>query len=264
MKRRPWHGGGSAPGCRRPGVNSVPISGQHSGQVRGLFASLLLGLWLGPQVSLHAAQCEELPKPSFRLQRLDEPLTTEHHESYRALSGLARQLARPGSEIVGLTRGTAVVDIETRLAIVVDRRTNLECASPQLTVAYGYRPMTVYVAREFPKGSCAHERILDHEMRHVQAYREHLARIEPELSQALRQWLANWQIERRPVGMASYLLRRELNERWIPFIREAISRVEAEQARIDSPEEYQRVTGSCQGAIRNTLTESLRAASRGS
>lgn len=205
---------------------------------------------------LAAAQCSDLPKPSLKLQRIEEPITLDNGLGYRSLSSLGPRRLQPGSEIVGLTRGNTVVEIQTRLSIILDRRTNLECGTPEVSVSYGYRPMTVYVAREFPHGSCAYERILEHEMRHVQVYRYHLARVEPEIAKVLQQRLDAWTIERRPPGLTSTLLRRDIHDEWIPQLRQMIARVEDEQAQVDNEEEYRRVTTSCQGAILNVLKAS--------
>ena len=37
-----------------------------------------------------------------------------------------------------------------------------ECLSPQRQVSFGYAPLSVHVAREFPPGSCAYREILAH------------------------------------------------------------------------------------------------------
>ncbi len=219
---------------------------------------LLLAFLLGLLASspLVAAQCSDLPKPSLKLQRIEEPITLDNGLGYRSLSSLGPRRLQPGSEIIGLTRGNTVVEIQTRLSIILDRQTNLECGTPEITVSFGYRPMTVYVAREFPHGSCAYQRILEHEMRHVQVYRDHLARVEPEIARALQQRLEAWTLERRPAGLTSTLLRRDINDEWIPQLRQMIARVEDEQAHVDNEEEYRRVTSSCQGAILNVLKAS--------
>jgi hypothetical protein len=40
-----------------------------------------------------------------------------------------------------------------------------------------------------------------------------------------------------------------MNERWLPFIKREIERVESAQRLIDTPEEYTRVSGACGGEI---------------
>ena len=58
---------------------------------------------------------------------------------------------------------------------------------------------------------------------------------------------------RGPRGQAGVRLRQELEERWTPYLKREINKVDAAQALIDTPEEYARVAASCNGAIK-TLT----------
>ena len=152
--------------------------------------------------------------------------------------------------MLGLTRGTATVRFETRVSSYVDPSGRWACASPQLTVRYGFSPMTVYVAREFPPGSCAYREIHEHEMRHVRAYQAHLKAIEKTLADALQARFAGTGPWRGPRGETNARLQAELQERWVPFVKREINKVDAAQALIDTPEEYARVAASCGGEIR--------------
>ena len=139
-------------------------------------------------------------------------------------------LARPGRQVLGLTRGTAVVSFQTRIVSYVAPDGRWECASPQLTLTYGFEPLTVYVAREFPPGSCAHKEIYEHEMRHVETYQAHLLAIEKGLADLLTARFATGKVWRSPAGQIAGYLQRELDERWIPYIQREIAKVEAAQA----------------------------------
>jgi hypothetical protein len=90
-------------------------------------------------------------------------------------------------------------------------------------------------------------------MRHVRAYQEHLARIEPELAATLQDRFATGDLWRGPVGQTASRLEQELNGRWLPYITREIEKVKSSQAQIDTPEEYARITASCNGEIRNRL-----------
>ncbi|HNL12818.1 MAG TPA: hypothetical protein PKJ92_03130 [Accumulibacter sp.] len=200
-----------------------------------------------------ADACAQLPPPTITVQRLEDTVTLNLDHGHKALGVLAAELARPGKQILGLTRGTAVVKFETRSPTLRDRNGRWECTSPQIQISYGFSPLTIYVANEFPRGSCAWQEIYDHEQRHVAAYRQHVIALEPSLTDSLRQRFINRGIWRGSVGETSAALQRELSERWLPYIKRQISQVEAAQARIDSPEEYNRVAESCQGEVRRRL-----------
>ena len=133
---------------------------------------------------------------------------------------------------------------------VLDASGRWECASPQITVRYGFSPMTVYVAREFPPGSCAYREIHAHEMRHVRAYQDHLKAIEKPIADALQARFAGTAPWRGPKGEANARLQQELQERWVPYVKREINKVDAAQALIDTPEEYARVAESCNGEVR--------------
>lgn len=197
-----------------------------------------------------ADECDRLPPPSVAVKRIGEPFATKTQYGYKLLHDLGESLARPGSQILGLTHGNVIVQFETQSPSYLDPTGRWECLSPQLTLTYGFKPMTVYVAKEFPAGSCAYKEIHAHELRHVKAYQEHLAAIEKELTETLQRRFTGSGPWRGPTGEMQAKLQRELDERWIPYVNREIDRVQSAQALIDTPEEYARVADSCGGEIR--------------
>lgn len=204
-------------------------------------------------MSAIADECDQLPPPSVTLRRLPETLSTNTRLNYREITHLASELARPGTRVLGLTRGTATVRMEIRSPSYVDRSRRWECSSPQIVVTYGYDPMTVYIAREFPERTCAYNEIYEHELRHVRTYQEHLVAIEKDLTETLRRRFATGTPWRGTVGNTEAVLRRELDDRWLPYIKREIGKVEAAQALVDTPDEYERVSKSCNGEIRRRI-----------
>lgn len=198
----------------------------------------------------HADECDQLPKPSVTVKRLDQPITLNTTYSYKSLTNIGASVARPNQQVLGLTRGNAVVSFASKTPTFVDATRRWECASPQITVTYGFSPMTVYVAREFPQGGCAYKEIHEHEMRHVKTYQTHMASIEKALSETLNERFATGAPWRGPLGQTAAKLQRELDERWLPYIQRELKRVETAQALIDTPEEYERVANACGGEIR--------------
>lgn len=200
-----------------------------------------------------AEPCDELPKPSVTIQRIEEQISYNTEYSYRSLTNIGASLARPGKQVLGLTRGNATVAFASNTPTISDRSGRWECASPQITLSFGFSPITVYVAREFPEGSCAYKEIHDHEMRHVEAYRQHIASLKKELSAALNARFATGAVWRGPVGQTAARLRQELDARWAPYVQRAIKRVDEAQAKIDTAEEYERVANACDGAVGKVL-----------
>ncbi|PKO49301.1 MAG: hypothetical protein CVU31_00875 [Betaproteobacteria bacterium HGW-Betaproteobacteria-4] len=200
-----------------------------------------------------ADPCDALPKPSVTIKRIEERLSTNTEYSYQSLTNIGAALARPGKQVLGLTRGNATVGFASNTPAITDPSGRWECASPQITLSFGFSPMTVYVAREFPAGSCAYKEILDHEMRHVEAYRKHIASIEKTLTESLTARFATGAIWRGPVGQTAARLRQELDERWAPYVQRQIKLVDEAQAKIDTAEEYERVANACDGAVGKVL-----------
>lgn len=215
--------------------------------MRRLALTLLLTFFCSPGF---ADNCDRLPNPSVSLTLHEEPISLDTRTGIRTLTLLGPLPMRPEKHVLGLTRGTATVRFETRIASYVDPTGQWECASPHITVSYGFSPMTVYVAREFPEGSCAYREIYQHEMRHVRAYQTHLKHIEQRLADTLNERFASASPWRGPRGQASARLQQELEARWAPYVKREINKVDAAQALIDTPEEYARVAESCGGEIR--------------
>lgn len=201
-----------------------------------------------------ADACDQLPKPSVTIQRLDERLVVNTQYGYKTLNHLGGALVHPGTQVLGLTRGNAVAQLATNTPMLVDRSGRWECASPQLTLTIGFKPMTIYVANEFPEGGCAYREIYQHELRHVKTYQTHLANIEKELLDTLNRRFATGSPWRGPVGQLRGRLQRELDERWLPYIQREIGRSDEAQALIDTPEEYARVANACNGEVRKRVT----------
>lgn len=200
-----------------------------------------------------ADPCDELPKPSVKIERLPTRLALNTSYSIAALNNLGASVVRPGHQVLGLTRGTASASLGSRTPGMLDSRRRWECASPQIILRYGFSPLTVYVAREFPPGSCAHREIYEHEMRHVKTYEDHLVAIEKDLSEALNARFATGNPWRGPAGEVAARLQRELDERWLPYVQRQIRAVEQAQALIDTDEEYARVADSCDGEIKKVM-----------
>lgn len=212
-----------------------------------------------PALSLPAVAadpCAELPKPSVTVKTLEAPLALNTSYGYRSLTNLGASQARPGQQVLGLTRGNATARFTANTPSIVDGGKRWECASPQIVLSYGFSPMTVYVAREFPPGSCAHKEIHEHEMRHVEAYRKHQADIEKTLADTLKARFATGEPWRGPAGQSNARLQDELNERWLPYVQRELRKVDAAQALIDTDEEYARVANACDGEITKRLQRS--------
>ncbi len=208
-------------------------------------------LLLLPYGATWGDECERLPKPSVSVNLLEEAVTLNTQHGHKELAHLGSALVpKPGRLVLGLTRGNAVVQFSSTTPTYIEPTGQWECASPQLTLTVGFRPMTVYVGREFPTGSCAYNEIHQHELRHVKTYQTHLAKIKQDLGDTLNQRFATGGAWRGPQGQTRARLQRELDERWLPYVQRELRRVDTDQELIDTPQEYERIANSCNGEIR--------------
>ena len=194
--------------------------------------------------------CEQLPKPSVTIKRMDDKISFNTKYSYRLLTSMSGEKMRPGSQVLGLTRTNGVARFALNMPAIQDATERYECASPQITLTLGFKQMTVYVGKEFPVGSCAYKEILEHEMRHVKTYQAHVETVEKAVQEDISRRFVTGSFWRGLAGASFERVSKELDERWLPYVNREIQKVELAQALIDSPEEYARLSNACNGEIK--------------
>lgn len=213
-------------------------------------------LWLlGLLLSLPAAadECMDIPLPSVSITRLEPEVTVSREFNHVGLQTLAQSAQRSGNKVLGLTKGNATVRYQLQMTSRPSPNGQRECASPRLLITYGFNPVTIYIARELPPGSCAYREVMAHEQRHLQVYIDYARSIEDEVKQRFEQRFAHQDYYRLPVGQAQSLLRDEMRERWIPYLRQRLAEAQSKQALIDTLSEYHRLANSCGGEIQRLL-----------
>src|SRR5471032_2236510 len=225
-----------------------------------LLLSVAVGLLAcGAAHAAHAAartpfqiRCEDtISKTVSVLSAKKNGYTIDTHLSARTLT-VMKDVAPPNTFVAGLTMTESRVKIGLGGPILQDPVSSYECIAPQITVELYYVPVVVYIARELPVDSCAYREVLTHEMRHLKAYLDNLPKVEKTVSEALTKRFADKPLY-APSGTAMSALEHEIDSGWLPYIRSELSKVEIEQAAIDSPEEYARLAKTCGGEVANLL-----------
>lgn len=108
---------------------------------------------------------------------------------------------------------------------------------------------TIYIAREYPKGGCEHRAILEHEMKHVFVDRSIVKKYAPMIKEHLEKAVLKVGI----VGPKPERKRAEFHKKITDYMSAQLKAVtdkmyaerRALQAKVDSREEYDRVSGLC-------------------
>ena len=216
----------------------------------GFFLSLASPLISSTASAAEPDQCQQLPKPSVSTRQLNAEISFDSEYSYRLLNNLAGENLRPGNQVLGLTRASAFTLFSLSTPAYLDPTGRYECASPQIALTLGFKQMTVYVGKEFPLGSCAYQEILNHEMRHVKAYQAHIDKVEKTVQEDISRRFSTGSFWRGTVGSSAARVSKELDERWLPYVKRELQKVDLAQALIDTPEEYDRLSKACNGEVK--------------
>lgn len=130
------------------------------------------------------------------------------------------------------------------------------CVEVQVTLNLRIPPAQVYLARELQPGTCPYQAVLAHELQHVDIYRQQLPRVAQRMREALQTRFGSKPLY-YPSGSAQAALQQELQQVWNPLLQAEMNKVEAAQSRLDSAEEYKRLSQSCKGEVQRVLDKAL-------
>lgn len=194
------------------------------------------------------ARCEDtMSKTVSMLSSTDNGYMIDNTRSYKELTAMKAPVA-PGTVVLGLTKTESRVSVTLAGGILQDKSSGYECVAPEIKVALYYAPIVVYVGREFKPGSCSYKEVLAHEMRHLNTYRAHLPKVETVVRAALARRFEDKPLY-APIGQAKLLLEKEIDHGWMPYMKNQMAAVEAQQAAVDSPKEYARLSKVCKGEV---------------
>lgn len=209
-------------------------------------------------ISAHAqrtpfqVRCEDtIARTSTRLIARQAGYVIDNTKSLRELTRLQGPEQSRGF-VLGLTRTESHVTIDSTGSILRDRDSDYECIAPHIVVNLWYSPIVIYISREFGPGTCPYNEVLKHEMRHVKLYTDHMKTVELTVRAELARRFGDKPMY-APRGQSNALLGREIDTRWIPYIKAELARVEPQHAAIDSYEEYSRLSKLCEGAVQSII-----------
>lgn len=226
--------------------------------VRFLFLSLL-GLFLAAMPA--AAQsngCGGFPPTKLTLDTVLAPIKRDDGLSIAQLTRLPGRTPGPvsttDSHVLGLTQARYGEQSQVQ-ALFKSMGDGTYCASASaLTISFGFQQRVVHVAGEIPANSCLHGEVLAHEMRHVAVDEALLNEMMPQIRSRLEQVIDGMEpVRSRSQTQAMAAIRRPLESAMRRIMQEFGRERDRRQAKVDTVEEYERVSRVCNGEAREYL-----------
>lgn len=162
------------------------------------------------------------------------------------------ELTGPRHPPLGLTVTRLAASHRTQIGKVSDARTGeFHCARlDALKVSFGTRQPTVYVAREFPRGSCAFNQVLEHEEEHLRIARGVVEEFADAIEREVRAAVGDVRVVRADnAEAATKMISRAVAEAVDKVMTEAERALVGRNRAFDSLEEYRRLARACDGQI---------------
>jgi hypothetical protein len=223
-----------------------------------MFARVLLPVLLMASPAFAASQCPPYREAiALDFQTLQPETRTDNTRNITAIRDLIRGAIPKGldahSEALGVTMTNPSFGLDARTWIAPQEGGS--CVYLQkVTATFGFRSMAVYVASEYPPGTCEYNAILDHENQHVgidrSALSTHAGLIRLELERILGEQKPVF--TRDPHGATRDILNRiarQVDPALSAFYRE----IDTRNAIIDSQPNYDAIAEICRNWNRGTV-----------
>lgn len=199
------------------------------------------------------AECEnQLPPTSIVVEIQPSAVKYNFELGIAGISAKNGQLSTSSQATVGLTESHFRLATNWGGETLQDVSSKLICTRPALKVEVSVGPQTVFVAKEFPKDTCAFWEIANHELRHVRTNQAHAEVIAADLERALKHSFKNRVFYGTPEALKKAFTDNLSND-WLPWGRARFDTVEKQHAVIDSPAEYARTALMCDGQVSREL-----------
>jgi hypothetical protein len=215
-------------------------------------------------VQAWAQSCPPAPSPQLNVTVAQDPLRYDNSYNIHQLKDLMQRdgdsYAAGGHRHIPLGLARVQSSFKSGLEALVTRLPDGTYCASLKSVDFDLRftDNTVFVAVELPRDSCIYREVLAHEHKHVavdaQLLNEWNSRLRTEVTHAVS---TVGTVSARSSDEAVKLLSARLE----PNIRRTMDALMAErahrQAQVDTPEEYHRVSRSCNGEVRKYVPEGM-------
>lgn len=218
------------------------------------------------EITREQAETECAPYPTVPIDLT--PVFDEPAYDYSLGIGALQGLSQDPSHIVhgshhgltlGLTRYEPVLEFRVPVRSITFPG-GLACAHVQhVDVTIGYRNVTVYIPHEVPQGSCGFNEVMLHEQKHIAVNRAILNEYAPLITKKLQDYLRlNGVFREQNSDYAIELLNKKLKA----ILDDVSAQISVENQRrqqlVDSPQEYRRVSATCNGQLNQAASQFYR------
>jgi hypothetical protein len=182
------------------------------------------------------------------------PISESNERGIRSLtfSDGGRAHAKRGTAVLGTTEAAFSLVMDSRLNTQVAPASGQSCSRLDLAVVVSMLHHTVNVAREFKPGTCAYDKIREHEYQHVAINNAALHEAASALQSEMRQFFGNKIFYGDPTALLGQL-RAALDNHWVPRLQQLKEEVLSEHDDVDSVDEYASNQTDCDGEIPEVL-----------
>jgi hypothetical protein len=191
-------------------------------------------------------RCTRLPASRVDVTAGDVAPRQDFSLSWQSLTRLAED-DPDAHRTFGLTRTSFSEDAHIDIKGLQDTGSHRACSRPQVHVELRMSPMTVYVASELRGDACREAAVLEHEMKHVEVYRQHLQSAAAELGRTLPTLFGQRVFQASDPALSEQEMRGMLEEFLHAFMQDSARQLKQLQDGVDSAAEYDRVGRACGG-----------------
>lgn len=206
-----------------------------------IFLAILLILLPLPAAAGCGGEVAAAPEAEIILALPD--VVESHQYSWRNFT--PPSAIKHGQDTLGLSRTRDKIEFIPRVSYM--KEGDHVCARiMSVRMIFGYESREVLIAKEAPEGSCLYNQIREHEYRHAaidaHSIREYAGYLRDQLAAAAAH---NAVVRARTGEDAAQIAATRIMEAMRPAVRHVIERKNAMQRRVDTPEEYARISSIC-------------------
>ncbi len=226
-----------------------------------ILISLLIAILLLPKTAGAEELCPPWAPPKITVNkqiaapRVNDTLSLKEIRAI-ALDGKKELSSGPHETPVGLTAASLRLSSQFKILARTNPQQKKTCARlTGLDLTLAIIDTTVYMPREIAKGSCPYQIVWDHEQKHVLTDRVMIEQIAPTLYRKLSA-IAN-QVSTE-TGHSAQEVEAKMHAKLDSHVHKLGQDIAAlrreEQSRIDTPEEYKRLSTACKGEMQRIIS----------